>query len=104
MEEFKLKYSETAVLTMLEAIDLNLEDQIKVNILNFIRTIHPNELNFIDSSFNSAYYGQLPMTFKKDSGQVMGLITATVNGEVRNYIFNDQGYEVLDDLLIHSNK
>lgn len=39
------------------------------------------------------------MTFRKNEGQVMGLITATVNGEVRKYIFNYQGYELLDDLM-----
>lgn len=39
------------------------------------------------------------MTFQKNAGQVMGLITATVNGEVRKYIFNDQGYEKLGDLM-----
>ena len=39
------------------------------------------------------------MTFQKNAGQVMGLITATVNGEVRKYVFNEQGYEELEDLL-----
>lgn len=39
------------------------------------------------------------MTFKKNPGQVMGLITATINGEVRKYVFNDKGYESLDDLI-----
>jgi hypothetical protein len=39
------------------------------------------------------------MTFIKNAGQVMGLITATINGEVRKYIFNDKGYEPLEDLL-----
>lgn len=104
LEVIKMKYSETEILKMCEVVDLCLEDQIQVNILNFIRTIHLNKLNFIDASFNSQYDGQMPMTFKKDSGQVMGLVTATINGEVRKYVFNDQGYEPLDDLLMHSNK
>jgi hypothetical protein len=39
------------------------------------------------------------MTFRKNSGQVMGLITATIDGEVRKYVFNDKGYEPLEDLL-----
>jgi hypothetical protein len=29
----------------------------------------------------------------------MGLITATIDGEVRKYVFNDKGYEKLDDIL-----
>jgi len=95
----QLKYSELAVKKMLKAGDLSLEDQIKFNILNFIRTIHLNELDFIESSFGSEFFGELPMTFQKNSGQVMGLITATINGEVRKYVFNDKGYEPLEDLL-----
>jgi hypothetical protein len=99
-----LKYSELAVKKMLKAGDLSLEEQIKFNILNFIRTIHLNELDFIESSFGTEFFGteffgELPMTFQKNPGQVMGLITATINGEVRKYVFNDKGYEPLDDLL-----
>jgi len=44
-------------------------------------------------------YGELPMTFRKNPGQVMGLITATINGEARKYVFNDKGYEPLEDLI-----
>jgi hypothetical protein len=84
---------------MLKAGDLSLEDQIKFNILNFIRTIYLNEQDFIKSSYGTEFYGELPMTFRKNPGQVMGLITATINGEVRKYVFNDKGYEPLEDLL-----
>jgi hypothetical protein len=94
-----MKYSEIEVKRMLKARDLNLEEQIVFNILNFIRTIHLNRQNFIESSFGSEFYGELPMTFRKNSGQVMGLITATIDGEVRKYVFNDKGYEPLEDLL-----
>jgi len=95
----QLKYSELAVKKMLKAGELSLEEQIKFNILNFIRTIHLNELDFIESSFGTEFFGELPMTFQKNPGQVMGLITATINGEVWKYVFNDKGYEPLDDLL-----
>ena len=84
---------------MLKAGGLNLEDQIKFNILNFIRTIHLNKLDFIESSFGTEFYGDLPMSFRKNAGQVMGLITATINGEVQKYIFNDRGYEPLEEIL-----
>jgi len=94
-----MKYSEIEVKRMLKARDLNLEEQIVFNILNFIRTIHLNRQNFIESSFGSEFYGELPMTFRKNSGQVMGLITATIDGEVQKYVFNDKGYEPLEDLL-----
>ncbi|RKL68069.1 hypothetical protein CR203_06115 [Salipaludibacillus neizhouensis] len=94
-----MKYSEAAVKKMLKVGDLSLEDQIKFNILNFIRTIHLNNQEFIESHFGSEFFGELPMTFQKNEGQVMGLITATIDGEVRKYVFNDQGYEPLEDLL-----
>jgi len=94
-----LKYSELAVKKMLKADDLSLEEQIKFNILNFIRIIHINNQDFIEASFGSEFFGELPMTFKKNPGQVMGLITATIDGEVRKYVFNDKGYEELDDIL-----
>ena len=42
-----MKYSEIEVKKMLKAGDLSLEEQIKFNILNFIRTIHLNELDFM---------------------------------------------------------
>ena len=71
----------------------------KANILNFIRTIHLNEQNFIESSFGSKFFGETPMTIQKHAGQVVGLITATVDGKLRKYIFNDHGYEELEDVL-----
>lgn len=94
-----MKYSEIEINRLLKSKDLSLEDQVKVNILNFIRMIHLNEQNFINSSFGSEFFGELPMTFQKKAGQVIGIITATVNGEVRTYVFNDKGYEELVDLL-----
>lgn len=94
-----MKYSEKEVKRMLKADEMHLEDRIKFNILNFIRTIHVNKLNFIESSFGSEFYGELPMTFRKNPGQVMGLITANINGELRKYVFNDKGYEPIETLI-----
>lgn len=34
----------------------------------------------------SKFFGELPMTFQKNVGQVMGLITTTIDGEVRKYV------------------
>lgn len=84
---------------MLNTGDLSLEEQIKFNILSFIETIYLNELDFIESSFGSKFFGELPMTFQKNPAQMMGLITAIINGEVRKYVFTDKGYESLEDLL-----
>lgn len=94
-----MKYTMTELKKLRKIKDKNIEDRIKFNILNFIYTIHLNEQDFIEESYDAEFFGELPMTFRKNEGQVMGLITATVNGEVRKYIFNDQGYELLEDLL-----
>jgi hypothetical protein len=77
----------------------SVEDEIKYNILNFIRVIHLNRQNFIQEAYASEYFGKLPMTFRKNAGQVAGLVTAMVEGALRMYVFTDRGYEELDDLL-----
>lgn len=94
-----MKYSEMEVKKMLKAETLSLEEQIKFNILNFIWTIHLNGIDFIETPLESEFFGELPMTFKKNPGQIMVLITATINSEVRKYVFNDKGYEPLEDLI-----
>lgn len=77
--------------------NLSAEEHIKFNILNFIRTIHLNKQDFINTSYGTEFYGEIPMTFRKKEGQVIGFITARVDGELKKYVFNDQGYESLDD-------
>ena len=41
------------------------------------------------------------MTFRKKEGQVMGIIHVHIVSEGREmiYIFNDKGYELLEDLM-----
>lgn len=94
-----MMYSKSALKKMVVAKDLNIEEQIQFNILNFIHMIHLNKQDFIQESFGSEYFGELPMTFKKKAGQVVGIITVKIKGEERKYIFNDQGYEALHSLL-----
>ena len=79
--------------------DKNIEDHISFNILNFIHIIDLNTEDFIEISYNSKLFGNPEMIFKKKLGQVMGLITATFDGEIKKYVFNDEGYELLEDLL-----
>ena len=94
-----MKYSELELKKMRKTGDLSTEDKIKFNILNFIHTIHLNKQDFIQESYGSEYFGDLPMTFKKNAGQVIGLINVKTKSEERTYIFNDRGYELLEDLL-----
>ena len=92
-------YLESELSRIIKKGNLSIEDQIKFNILNFIQTIHLNKQDFIHASIKSNFYGKLPMAFRKKAGQVVGLITVKIDGEERVYIFDDRGYELLDDLL-----
>ncbi len=94
-----MKYVELELRKMSKAGDLSIEDQIKFNILNFIRTIHLNKQDFIQESYCTDFYGELPMAFRKKAGQVVGLITVKAEGDEQTYVFNDRGYELLDELL-----
>lgn len=95
-----MRYSELEVKRLLKmSEELSLEDQVKANILNFIRTIYLNQQDFITSSFDSQFFGDLPMTFRKKEGQVMGVVIATVNGQKQMYLFTEDGYERLEDVL-----
>ncbi len=93
-------YSELELARMIKSGDLSIETQVKANILGFIHCIYLNKQDFVKESFDSEFFGDLPMTFRKKAGQVMGVITAKVNGKERTYIFNQYGYELLEDLLL----
>lgn len=69
-----MKYSELELKKMIKRGIDSIEDEIKFNILNFISTIHHNKQDFIESSYNSEYFGDLGMTFKKKPGQIFGVI------------------------------
>ena len=92
-------YSEIELAKMMKAGDMSIEDQVKASILGFIHCIYLNKQDFIKAVYETEYYGKLPMTFRKKAGQVMGVITAKVNGKEQTYIFNQYGYEPLEDLL-----
>lgn len=96
-----MKYSTSVINKLWKLEDKNLEDTIKLDILNFIRTIHSNKHDFIDEFYDAEYFGDVGMTFRKNSGQVVGVITVDIKSEDRKltYIFNENGYELLDDLL-----
>lgn len=96
-----MRYSTSVINNLWKIEDKSLEETIQLDILNFIRTIHSNKHDFIDESYDTEFFGDIGMTFKKKSGQVMGVITVNIESEDRKltYIFNERGYELLDDLL-----
>ncbi|QQE74983.1 hypothetical protein KDJ56_03275 [Brevibacillus composti] len=80
---------------------LTIEERIQVDILNFIRTIHLNKQDFYSVSLDSKYYGDLPMTFKKNANCLIGHCRVLIKDENRyyDYLFTENGYERLNDLL-----
>lgn len=77
------------------------KNEIELNLLNFIRVIHLNRQDFYSESFDSQYYGDLEMTFKKNSNCLIGHCRAENKNEgiVVNYLFTENGFEFVDDVL-----
>lgn len=100
-----MKYSKLELKRLFKMDNKDVEDKIKVNILNFIDTIHENRQNFVEEPFNTEFFGDLGMTFQKKRGQVMGLIRVHIKAtdERRSYIFTENGYEQLDGILALKN-
>ena len=96
-----MKYSKSKLQRLFKMDKHDVEERIAINILNFIDTIHENGLDFVDEPFNSRFFGDLEMTFQKQRGQVVGLIRVLIKAtdETRCYIFTENGYKLLDDIL-----
>lgn len=79
----------------------SIENEIKLNLLNFIRVIHLNEQDFYSQSFSSQYFSDLEMTFKKNSNCLIGHCRAEnkKEGIVANYLFTENGFELIEDVL-----
>ncbi len=80
--------------------NMTTEEEIVFNILNFIHCIHLNKQDFFSESFNSQYFGDLEMTFKKSGCCLIGHCQAIVKKESRivDYLFTENGYELLQDV------
>ena len=80
---------------------LSVEEEISINILNFIRCIHLNNQDFYTAIFDTKYFGDLPMTFKKETNCLIGHCQVVVKDENRviDYLFTENGYELLSDVV-----
>ena len=78
-----------------------IENEIEFNIINFIRCIHLNKQDFYSESYGTEYFGDLEMTFKKDSGSLIGYCKANIKkeGRVLEYLFTENGFELLQDVV-----
>jgi hypothetical protein len=81
--------------------NFTIEDEISFNILNFIKYIHLNQQDFYAESFNSQYFGDVEMTFKKDANSLIGHCRVVVKKDNRtiDYLFMENGFEELGDIL-----
>jgi hypothetical protein len=61
--------------------DESIENEIEFNLLNFIRCIHLNKQDFYSESFETQYFGDLEMIFKKHSGSLIGYCRAIIKKE-----------------------
>ncbi|SDH42801.1 hypothetical protein [Desulfosporosinus hippei] len=74
------------------------EEETELNILIFINT----SAEFFDSHYGSHMYGEVELWFEKDAGCLFGYCSATYkeNGTIIEYIFNEQGFEELDRVVL----
>ncbi|AKL96172.1 hypothetical protein CACET_c27270 [Clostridium aceticum] len=78
-----------------------IEDEITFNILNFIHCIHLNKQDFYAEAFESKLFGDIEMEFKKASKCLIGYCKVYIKDrdKVLQYLFTENGYELLDDVL-----
>ena len=81
--------------------NIDVHDEIKFNILNFLHCIHLNKQDFFRNSFNSQLFGDLEMTFKKKPNSLIGHCKVFIKAENKEiiYLYTENGYELLDDVL-----
>jgi len=73
---------------------------ISIDILNFIRTIQQYKQDFYSARFDTQYFGDLEMTFKKEASCLVGHCRVSFKGEdkVIDYLFTENGYELMSEI------
>lgn len=98
-----MKYNEIELKKLMKKdIDaLSVDEQISINIFNFIRTIHLNKQDFYSAVFATQYFGDIEMTFKKEANCLIGHCSININeeGKMREYLFTENGFELLQDVV-----
>lgn len=98
-----MRFSETELKRILHKgiNNVTFEEEIAFNILNFIHCIHLNNQDFYSQAYNSKFFGDLEMTFKKGEGRLIGHCQAIIKKEnkVIDYLFTENGFEKLKDVM-----
>ena len=97
-----MKYNELQLKKMMKrGFDcLTVDDVISIDILNFIRTIHLNKQDFYSARFDTQYFGDREMTFKKEANCLIGHCRVSFKDEdkVIDYLFTENGYELMSEI------
>jgi hypothetical protein len=77
--------------------NMTVEEEITFNILNFIHCIHLNGQDFYRAVFDSIFFGDLEMIFKKDPNCLVGYSRAIdkKGNKTYEYLFTENGFEML---------
>jgi len=67
-----MKYNYLQLKKMMKKDNLTVDEVIFIDILNFIRTIHLNKQDFYSARFDTQYFGDREMTFKKKANCLIG--------------------------------
>jgi hypothetical protein len=81
--------------------NFTIEEEISFNILNFVHCIHLNKQDFYAESFDSKFFCDLEMEFKKAEKCLIGHCRVYIKKQDKEvqYVFTENGYELLDDVL-----
>lgn len=98
-----MRYSELELKRIIDKDSNNMTDTdaINFNILNFIHCVHLNKQDFYKASFDSQYFGDIEMTFKKNPFSLIGhcRVNDKKNEVVQDYLFMENGFELLDNII-----
>lgn len=103
MDNKQMLYNEIELKKLMKR-DINLlsrEEIIKIDILNFIRCIHLNEDDFYANRYDSKYFGDVEMIFRKEANSLIGHCRVVVKNEnrVMDFLFTANGYELLSEIV-----
>jgi hypothetical protein len=97
-----MKYNELELKKMMKKgfDNMSVDETISIDILNFIRTVYLNKQDFYSARFDTQYFGDREMTFKKKANCLIGhcQVSFKDEGKVIDYLFTENGYELLSEI------
>ncbi|KAF1084781.1 hypothetical protein SPSYN_01951 [Sporotomaculum syntrophicum] len=98
-----MKYNELELKKLMKKgfDNLSLDEQISIDILNFIRIVYLNKQDFYASRFDTRYFGAVEMTFSKPANCLIGRCRVSLKdeGKAIDYLFTENGFELLNGIV-----